>query len=915
MTKNGNKAITILLISTIVLSLVPTLRVEAALGDPVLDDYIGKVGDTVEVTGEGVTAGSTVNIYWDSVGAWNPATGRGLLGSTEANPDGTFDLEFDVPEAKNGAHYVWVKDLDTGATAKSNPFTVISDVEISTSSGLEGDDLTVDGMGFVGDGDVVVGLFADYGTAPVTDVVDEDTGEAGDGSEDEFSFTLDESPIKPGSLTVTDGVEEFTDDGEGSLTGNLGGEGSVNYVTGEVEVEFDTALGSGVAILASYSYFENVEDTVYLLTVTGDTNVVGSFSETVTVPDVDDMDVGAYEIVAFDAEGNTETIAFTIGAVITLDMAEGPVGSVVGIEGRGFDPGSEIDIGDITIDGIDCYIYDAPIEVESDGDFSLDMVIPQVDDEDDYTITVTDGTNTVTADFEVTALAELQVTPDYGLQGEKVTVSGVNFVRKSGEDVVVTLGGLGPKTFETDSDGTFGGTFTIPGVSQGVHTLKAEAADFNIMATKSFKAGLIVVVATPDSVKVGEKITFTGTGFTGGEEWNATFGDMEVTEEEPVQADGTFTYEYYVPTVDPGTYVVTFVDLDSEIHVSTEVTVTDTTMLEIDPSTAPNEYRIIVTGWNFKNVDNLKPDFTLYNDTDDWDITNDVKYYDEEDDIYTNTRIGNLYGGEVTYDGEDGSFAGWWEIYDSEELSLGTYTLKVEVDDDWVAEIDLEIIEKTVTVSPRRDTFRVGDTVAFDIVNSFQQEDSYVEVYEPAGDLYWKTDEFIRDVDWIKVGTVYRVPYFKQTAGENPMILVSDAPLGTWTYTMFDGDDEEIASGSFTVAESAEAVLEERINELGQDIVDLQDDLTGVKDGVSEAKNSADEAKAAADAATEAIQEIGTTATDAKNAADDAKTAANEAKDAATGIQTLVYVAIGASVIAALAAIVSLMQISRRIAG
>jgi hypothetical protein len=41
----------------------------------------------------------------------------------------------------------------------------------------------------------------------------------------------------------------------------------------------------------------------------------------------------------------------------------------------------------------------------------------------------------------------------------------------------------------------------------------------------------------------------------------------------------------------------------------------------------------------------------------------------------------------------------------------------------------------------------------------------------------------------------------------------------------------------------------------------------------------------------------------------------NEARNAANGLTTLVYGAIGASLVAALAAIVSLMQISRRIAG
>jgi len=908
MSKLGHKAITILLISTILLSLVPTLTVHA-VGVPVLDDYSGQVGDEIEVEGTGVTAGSIVNIYWDSVKSWDASTGAGLLGSTEADSDGTFDFEFDVPEATNGNHYVWVKDLDTGETEVSAAFMVLTDVDLSTNSGLEEDDITVDGTGFAGDTDVLVGLFDDFTTAPVVDVVDEDTGEEGDGDEDEFTFSLEETPVVPETLVVWDSNEVFTDDdGDGSLDGDQGGDGSINYVTGEVELDFESAPADGDPIMANYSYYVDQTNVASLLTTDGDSDAVGSFSETVQVPLAGDMGAGTYDLVSLDADGNTFTATFTIGAVVTIDKDAAKVGEIIEAEGRGFDEGDMVT--DVSIDGISCYIYDDPIEVESDGEFDLEFVVPQVDDEDDdYVITFTVGGVDVTVeDFEVTDLAEVDVDPDYGLQGEKVTVSGVNFPNDDDEEVTVSLGGLGEKTFDLDSDGTFSGTYTIPGVSQGVHDLVAEADEFNIDDSASFKAGLIVVVATPDSVKVGERITFTGTGFTGGEDWNATFGDMEITEEEPVMADGTFTYAYYVPTMDTGTYVVTFNDMDSDIEVSTEVTVTETTMVEVDPAMAPNEYDVIIEGWNFIYDDGVNVEFTLYNDTEDWDISDDVYIYDAEDDIYTNDP-------DVETDAEEGNFTAWWEVYESEDLSMGTYTLLVEVDDDWMYETEFEIIEKTVTVSSRKDTFRISDTVAFDIVNSFQQDDSYVEIYDPAGDLYWQTDEFNRDIDWIKVGTVYRVPYFEQTAGGNPMILTSDAPLGTWTYSMFDEDDEVIATGSFTVAEAPEAVLEERINELGQDISDLQDELAGVRDDVSDAKNSADEAKAAADAATDAIQDIGETATSAKDAADAAKDAANEAKDAATGIQTLVYVAIGGSVIAALAAIVSLMQISRRIAG
>ena len=89
----------------------------------------------------------------------------------------------------------------------------------------------------------------------------------------------------------------------------------------------------------------------------------------------------------------------------------------------------------------------------------------------------------------------------------------------------------------------------------------------------------------------------------------------------------------------------------------------------------------------------------------------------------------------------------------------------------------------------------------------------------------------------------------------------------------------------------------------------------------ADAKSAADAATAAANAAKTAADAAGTTATAAKSAADAAtaaanaaKTAAEAAKASAEGQTTLIYAAIGASLVAAIAAIVALMQISRKIA-
>ncbi|SDB03936.1 hypothetical protein SAMN05660653_00182 [Desulfonatronum thiosulfatophilum] len=65
----------------------------------------------------------------------------------------------------------------------------------------------------------------------------------GDGTEKTFVFDL-KGPIVPGTLVIDDGVEAFTDDGFGTLTGDgatTPGTGKIDYRTGKGTVTFKTA--------------------------------------------------------------------------------------------------------------------------------------------------------------------------------------------------------------------------------------------------------------------------------------------------------------------------------------------------------------------------------------------------------------------------------------------------------------------------------------------------------------------------------------------------------------------------------------------------------------------------------------------------------------------------------------------------
>lgn len=74
----------------------------------------------------------------------------------------------------------------------------------------------------------------------------------GFGGENTYGFTLNETPLKAGSLSITDGEEIFTDNGDGTLRGSEGGNGTINYNTGEGSVTFFTSPNVGIDIVANY---------------------------------------------------------------------------------------------------------------------------------------------------------------------------------------------------------------------------------------------------------------------------------------------------------------------------------------------------------------------------------------------------------------------------------------------------------------------------------------------------------------------------------------------------------------------------------------------------------------------------------------------------------------------------------------
>lgn len=83
-------------------------------------------------------------------------------------------------------------------------------------------------------------------------LVEGETIGTGTGNQAQFTPNLTYTPIRAGSVTITDGTSVVTDDGNGNLQGD--GTGTIDYTSGAVDVTFANNPASAMAVTATYEY-------------------------------------------------------------------------------------------------------------------------------------------------------------------------------------------------------------------------------------------------------------------------------------------------------------------------------------------------------------------------------------------------------------------------------------------------------------------------------------------------------------------------------------------------------------------------------------------------------------------------------------------------------------------------------------
>lgn len=82
----------------------------------------------------------------------------------------------------------------------------------------------------------------------------EQTSTIGTGDAVEAVFEAALGEVEPGTVSVTDGTETFSDDGFGTLTGDAGGSGAVDYRDGRIKVSFNAAPAAAASVAATRTH-------------------------------------------------------------------------------------------------------------------------------------------------------------------------------------------------------------------------------------------------------------------------------------------------------------------------------------------------------------------------------------------------------------------------------------------------------------------------------------------------------------------------------------------------------------------------------------------------------------------------------------------------------------------------------------
>jgi len=247
------------------------------------------------------------------------------------------------------------------------------------------------------------------------------------------------------------------------------------------------------------------------------------------------------------------TRTFTVRPKVTLSPVSGGTGTQVIVRGTGFSQSADVYFGST-------FIVRAQA---TSGSFMEAVTVPAGTAPGNYIIKAEDAIRPTTinasASFEVVLLLNPSITldPQGETVGSIVDISGVEFNNAKSITLTIDDEEVEPEgAITTTSAGTFDGSFAIPELPSGTHTVKA--SDGIVEATQTFTVTPEAALSKP-SGRAGEQVAVNGTGFRANTAVTVTFAGTQVTLDAAspkTDASGSFSYSFTVPIVAEDTHDV-----------------------------------------------------------------------------------------------------------------------------------------------------------------------------------------------------------------------------------------------------------------------------------------------------------------------------------------------------------------------
>jgi len=595
------------------------------------------------------------------------------------------------------------------------------------------------------------------------------------------------------------------------------------------------------------------------------------------------------------------------GSSVTVNVGD----KLIVTNSTGATPGGEVKIyWDAVKDWDGSKGYLTNTYAESDGSFEVEITVPEAVAESHYIYVFDVITSKLIPEgsYFATVYVEPKIvlSPTSGLPGDTFTVTGTGFA--ADEEITLTAnvtdafimpeekpktGALGDFTAEIQINETaVVGPYLITATDESEHSASAifEVTYYITVDPEESPPGVKVQVSGRIENDKEVTVKFGREGF-----WIVAF--TTTSDEET----GEFSGEYVIPsTLEAG--IFWFNATWDNRFCSVEFEVTEPPEISLNVTEAYAGETVTVTGDYFCAEANV----TIYFDT-----------------IVVNATVAT---------DEDGHFEAIFVVPD---VAADEYEVKAVDQFGASATADFTVKPpKTIIIETRSTQYQQGDTVSIYVNCSESYEDVLMEVRDPDEALFWSTTVNITK----KVDSWYTVEDRLEIS------LPSDAPTGTWNFTAYDSKGEILDTNLFTVSLRAALGVEElseRVSALEQSITDLRttvdelsesvetistaiaglnipelnETIVSVKSDVEGLKSDLESVTSDVSEVSEAISEVKSAVQSAVDAASEAKAAAESASVAVSNISTAVYGAIILSLIAAVAAIMAVVTLQRKIAG